>query len=156
MSKAKAVLKRLEYSGTYSYCTGWPCCPVCKGIKPGYGKDETGTPPDNSGHRDNCELVAALTPNAELGPTPQCPECNDAGERDSGGAHPWGEPIYLACDCNDAEVGRRWRTDSSLEAWFPITAEKLRELQEENARLRAALGPNANVTGLAPEQEKTK
>ena len=66
-----------------------------------------------------------------LGPTPQCPECNDTGERDSGGTHPWGEPIYLACDCKDAEVGRRWRADSGLKAWFPITAERLTALEEE-------------------------
>ena len=64
MNKAEQVLKRLEWSARYSYCTGWPCCPICKGIKPGHGKDENGVPPDNSGHRDNCELVAALTPNA--------------------------------------------------------------------------------------------
>lgn len=66
----------------------------------------------------------------------RCPYCNDTGERDSGGTTPWGEPIYLACDCKDAEVGRRWRENSSLEAWFPITAERLRELQDENEQLR--------------------
>ena len=66
MNKAEQVLKRLEWSARYSYCTGWPCCPICKGIKPGHGKDENGVPPDNSGHRDNWELVAALTPNVEL------------------------------------------------------------------------------------------
>lgn len=66
MNKAEQVLKRLEWSARYSYCTGWPCCPICKGIKPGHGKDENGVPPDNSGHRDNCELVAALTPNAGI------------------------------------------------------------------------------------------
>lgn len=66
MNKAEQVLKRLEWSARYSYCTGWPCCPICKGIKPGHGKDENGVPPDNSGHRDNCELVAALTPNAKV------------------------------------------------------------------------------------------
>ncbi len=90
------------------------------------------TSADEATRRDGSRL------SEELGPTPQCPECNDTGERDSGGTHPWGEPIYLACDCKDAEVGRRWRTDSSLEKWFPITAQKLRELQDENARLRAA------------------
>ena len=44
--------------------------------------------------------------------------------------------------------GMAWRRRVTLfwEAWFPITAEKLRELQEENARLRAALGPNAALT----------
>ncbi len=41
-----------------------------------------------------------------------CPECNDTGERDSGGTHPWGEPVYLPCDCKDAEIGKRWRDDA--------------------------------------------
>ena len=40
-----------------------------------------------------------------------CPECNDTGERDSGGTHPWGEPVYLPCDCKNAEIGRRWHED---------------------------------------------
>lgn len=57
----EAMLERLEWSGTYSYCTGWPCCPICKGIKPGYGKDERGVSPDNSGHRDGCELASLLS-----------------------------------------------------------------------------------------------
>jgi hypothetical protein len=65
----------------------------------------------------------------------ECPECNDTGERDSGGTHPWGEPIYLACDCKDAEIGRRWREDSSLEKWFPITAERLAAKERENLHL---------------------
>lgn len=60
MSKATEVLKRLEWSGRYSYCTGWPCCPMCHGVQPGHGKDEFGIPPDNSGHRADCGLVAAL------------------------------------------------------------------------------------------------
>lgn len=57
-------------------------------------------------------------------------------ERDSGGTHPWGEPVYLPCDCKDAEIGRRWREDSSFEKWFPITAERLAALEAENAALK--------------------
>lgn len=93
--------------------------------------------------QDNTSTPTRIGSHDGLGPTPQCPECNDTGERDSGGTHPWGGPIYLSCDCKDAEIGRRWRQDSSLEAWFPITAQKLRDLQEENERLRASLGPTA-------------
>lgn len=59
-----------------------------------------------------------------------CPECNDTGERDSGGTHPCGEPIYLPCDCKDAEIGRQWRENSRLEKWFPITAERLARLEQ--------------------------
>jgi len=31
-----------------------------------------------------------------------CPECLGTGVRDSGGVHPWGEPISVPCDCTDA------------------------------------------------------
>ena len=104
----------------------------------------------------------------------KCPECGDTGQRDSGGSYPWGETVYLPCDCKDAEIGRQWREDSSLEKWFPLTAERLARLeqwardcrdqvlfqaaQQENAIGKAAdslgqglvefhLGPNAEVTG---------
>lgn len=69
----------------------------------------------------------------------KCHECNDTGARDSGGTHPWGEPVLLPCDCKDAEIGRRWREDSSLEKWFPITAERLAALEAENAALKRDL-----------------
>lgn len=32
-------------------------------------------------------------------PEPVCPDCNGSGLRDSGGTHPWGEPVMLPCDC---------------------------------------------------------
>lgn len=69
MNKATELLLRLEWSKPYSYCTGWPCCPICGGIKPGHGRDENGELPINQGHRQGCALVdalAELTPNAEL------------------------------------------------------------------------------------------
>lgn len=31
---------------------------------------------------------------------------------------------------NDAEIGRQWREDSSLERWFPLTAERLANLEQ--------------------------
>ena len=64
MDKAVAVLKHLEWSNSYSYCTGWPSCPICHGIKPGYGADERGNRPRNQGHRDGCALADALMHNA--------------------------------------------------------------------------------------------
>ena len=69
----------------------------------------------------------------------KCPECSDTGERDSGGIHPWGESILLPCDCKDAEIGRQWRENSSLEKWFPITAKRLVALEAENAALKRDL-----------------
>jgi hypothetical protein len=35
-----------------------------------------------------------------------------------------------------AEIGRQWHEDSSLERWFPLTAERLREVEAERDRLR--------------------
>ncbi len=28
-----------------------------------------------------------------------CPKCGGTGEADSGGVHPWGEPVLIPCDC---------------------------------------------------------
>lgn len=36
----------------------------------------------------------------------------------------------------DADIGRQWRENSSLEKWFPITAERLVALEAENAALK--------------------
>jgi hypothetical protein len=30
-----------------------------------------------------------------------CPRCDDTGLADSGGSHPWGEPISIPCDCKE-------------------------------------------------------
>lgn len=38
---------------------------------------------------------------------------------------------------DDAEIGRRWRENSSLERWFPLTAEELQRLRADRARLSA-------------------
>lgn len=31
-----------------------------------------------------------------------CPECRGTGQRDTGGIYPWGEGIFMECDCHDA------------------------------------------------------
>lgn len=36
----------------------------------------------------------------------------------------------------DRETGAAWRKDNSLEVWFPITAEKLEEAEEDARRFR--------------------
>ncbi|ELY4089605.1 hypothetical protein SMY41_002345 [Cronobacter sakazakii] len=33
---------------------------------------------------------------------PVCPKCQGTGLADSGGFHPWGEPIEVDCDCRAA------------------------------------------------------
>lgn len=35
----------------------------------------------------------------------------------------------------DAEIGRQWRENSSLEKWFSITAQRLAALERENQHL---------------------
>ena len=36
---------------------------------------------------------------------------------------------------DDAEIGRQWHEDSSLEKWFPLTAERLAAKERENLHL---------------------
>jgi len=31
---------------------------------------------------------------------PFCPDCMGTGMRDTGGTHPWGETIFVPCDCS--------------------------------------------------------
>ncbi|UGC97093.1 hypothetical protein [Pseudomonas phage BHU-1] len=33
-----------------------------------------------------------------------CPKCCGTGEADSGGAHPWGEPVLIPCDCETEQA----------------------------------------------------
>lgn len=33
---------------------------------------------------------------------PVCPKCGGTGMADSGGFYPWGEPIFIECDCHAA------------------------------------------------------
>jgi hypothetical protein len=54
-------------------------------------------------------------------------------------AQGWQAPplvVSPANSLNDAEVGRQWREDSSLQKWFPLTAERLAILESENAALK--------------------
>ena len=51
----------------------------------------------------------------------------------------------IACPCRDIEIGRRWRQDSSLEKWFPLTADRLRALEAEVAALREGSEPKAET-----------
>lgn len=39
----------------------------------------------------------------------------------------------------DSKVGRKWRENSALEAWFPLSAEELAKLKVRNAKLTEAL-----------------
>ncbi len=45
-------------------------------------------------------------------PSPKCVKCGGTGEADSGGVHPWGEPVLIPCDCEteqeEAERPELW------------------------------------------------
>lgn len=45
--------------------------------------------------------IAELEERQNLKP---CPKCNDTGMADSGGTHPWGEPIEIECDCRQQDA----------------------------------------------------
>lgn len=49
------------------------------------------------------------------------------------------ELARLQAECEvlrkDAEIGARWKANSSLEEWFPITAENMKALEKDAARL---------------------
>lgn len=76
-----------------------------------------------------------------------CGNCGGTGVVDSGGVTPWGAPIDLPCPACKSKwdelviIGASWRKDSSLEKWFPLTAEelaKLKALNEDKAKTIAA------------------
>jgi hypothetical protein len=60
IEEARNILRTLEWSAKYSSCTGWPCCPICNGIKPGHGRNRLGELPDNQGHFKSCKLAKVL------------------------------------------------------------------------------------------------
>ncbi|MDV2663555.1 hypothetical protein [Pseudomonas aeruginosa] len=37
-------------------------------------------------------------------PSPKCVKCGGTGEADSGGVHPWGEPVSIPCDCETEQA----------------------------------------------------
>lgn len=68
-----------------------------------------------------------------------CSNCGGSGVVDSGGVTPWGAPIDLPCPACKSKwdeltiIGAAWRKDSSLEKWFPLTAEEIDRLRVQLA-----------------------
>lgn len=66
-----------------------------------------------------------------------CEWCGGKGTLDSGGVTPWGSAIDLPCPHCSSKwddlviLGASWRKDSSLEKWFPLTAEELAKLKSQ-------------------------
>lgn len=99
-------------------------CKTCKGrgkVQAGYGGEELEDCPD-------------CTP---------CRYCDGTGVADSGGFTPWGAPIDLPCEhCGHEKrkqctmTGAAWYLDSSLERWFPFSAQQIERLNFELAEQR--------------------
>ena len=76
-----------------------------------------------------------------------CRYCDGTGAADSGGFTPWGAPIAIPCEhCGEEKrrqmicIGASWYHDSSLEKWFPFSAEELTTLRAEVAALTVGSG----------------
>lgn len=68
-----------------------------------------------------------------------CRTCDGTGKVDGSGMSPRGKALKVPCPtCHVQEreelitIGAAWRENSSLEEWFPYTAERLRELELKN------------------------
>lgn len=58
----------------------------------------------------------------------------------------------------EAEVGRRWAEDSSLERWFPLSVARIVTLEADNATLRGTLIETAKMQHeqMVAREERTK
>ncbi len=87
---------------------------------------------DPGGFADELEVISS---------NPQCPTCGEKGIAECEYITPWGEIVSVACPTCDEKlneliaIGALWQNDSRLEKWFPITAEELNKLREENKKL---------------------
>jgi hypothetical protein len=82
-----------------------------------------------------------------------CVTCCGTGVLESGGFTPWGQAVDLPCSvCSEKErtelacIGAAWRMDSSLERWFPLTAEELKSLTTGKGKC-AECGGNHEPSG---------
>lgn len=94
---------------------------------------------------DRAEAELAVLRNNQLGPVPEGPlKALGAWVADHTDDDTWPDAEqYLNAALaemetmrTDAEIGHRWNRDSSLEAWFPYTAEELARLRKEAESLR--------------------
>ncbi|ELX8345484.1 DUF551 domain-containing protein [Enterobacter hormaechei] len=70
---------------------------------------------------------------------PFCPKCGGTGLADSGGTHPWGEPIYIECDCRSLPPAPASLTDEQRAMLRDMDDEIVAELEEEERICRAAM-----------------
>lgn len=64
----------------------------------------------------------------------KCPKCNGTKMADSGGVHPWGEPILIECDCiiEEAMTDMRKQFESWLEDVHGLYGEDVEWQPERN------------------------
>lgn len=64
----------------------------------------------------------------------KCPKCNGTKLADSGGVHPWGEPILIECDCiiEEAMTDMRKQFESWLEDVHGLYGEDIEWQPERN------------------------
>lgn len=60
-----------------------------------------------------------------------CPKCGGTGLADSGGTHPWGEPIYIECDCRSLPPATVSLTEVQRAMLRDMDVEISAELEEE-------------------------
>ncbi|WP_313447661.1 hypothetical protein [Atlantibacter hermannii] len=62
------------------------------------------SPEDKRLANNESELASALRELQQYrsAAEPVCPKCGGTGMADSGGFYPWGEPIFIECDCHAA------------------------------------------------------
>ncbi|MGK8226301.1 hypothetical protein ACDY94_03435 [Escherichia coli] len=62
------------------------------------------SPEDKHLANNESELASALRELQQYraAAEPVCPKCRGTGMADSGGVQPWGEPIFIECDCHAA------------------------------------------------------
>ncbi|HEJ1756059.1 hypothetical protein JEV26_10835 [Pseudomonas aeruginosa] len=98
-------------------------------------------------------------------PSPKCVKCGGTGEADSGGVHPWGEPILIPCDCETekAEAERpEGPTEDELEAaglGYPLHKEEAVKLwysgfRSEVITVLEAWEAIGHDTGINPDKEE--
>lgn len=47
-------------------------------------------------------------------PDPACPYCHGTGELDSGGTHPWGQPLMIPCECSKPRADQLYEALNGL------------------------------------------
>ncbi|MEZ2426184.1 hypothetical protein ACBR28_31840 [Pseudomonas aeruginosa] len=59
---------------------------------------------DNMAHSNTAWRAWKMARAALAQPSPKCVKCGGTGEADSGGVHPWGEPVLIPCDCETEQA----------------------------------------------------